>query len=81
MFQMVTGQLPFVGDSMAALMYKIANEEHPAPSSINPDLPRCVNIIINRALQKDVEKRYKTGKQMADDIGKCLKIMAAEGKS
>ena len=81
MFQMVTGQLPFVGDSMAALMYKIANEEHPAPSSINPDLPRCINVIINRALQKDVEKRYKTGKQMADDIGKCLRIIAAEGKS
>ena len=81
LFQMVTGQLPFAGDSMAALMYKIANEPHPAPQSINPDLPRCIGIIINRALYKDIEKRYKTGKQMADDITKCLRIMAAEGKS
>ena len=80
LFQMVTGQLPFVGDSMAALMFKIANDPHPAPESINPNLPRCIGIIINRALHKDVEKRYKTGKQMADDIGKCLKIIAAEGK-
>ncbi|MCK5263109.1 MAG: CHASE2 domain-containing protein, partial [Gammaproteobacteria bacterium] len=80
LFQMVTGQLPFVGDSMAALMYKIANEAHPAPESINPDLPRCIGVIINRALQKDTEKRYQTGKQMADDIAKCLRIMAAEGK-
>ena len=81
MFQMVTGQLPFVGDSMAALMYKIANEDHPNPISINPELPRCVGVIINRALQKDVEKRYQTGKQMADDIGKCLRIIAAEDKA
>ena len=66
---------------MATLMYKIANEPHPAPQSINPDLPRCIGIIINRALYKDIEKRYKTGKQMADDITKCLRIMAAEGKS
>lgn len=77
LFQMVTGQLPFRGDSMASLMYKIANEEHPAPESINPDLPRCVSVIIQRAMQKDVEKRYKTGKQMANDISKCLKIIAA----
>ncbi|MDH5611908.1 MAG: CHASE2 domain-containing protein [Gammaproteobacteria bacterium] len=81
LFQMVTGQLPFVGDSMAALMYKIANEAHPSPESINPSVPRCVSVIINRALQKDIEKRYQTGKQMADDIGKCLRIMAAEGKA
>ena len=81
LFQLVTGQLPFKGDSMAALMYKIANEAHPDPESINPDLPRCVSVIINRALQKDIEKRYQTGKQMAEDIGKCLKIMAAEGKA
>ena len=80
LFQMVTGQLPFVGDSMAALMYKIANEEHPAPESINPNLPRCVSVVIKRALQKDIEKRYQTGKQMADDIAKCLKIIASEGK-
>ena len=80
LFQMVTGQLPFAGDSMAALMYKIANEDHPTPESINPKLPRCVGIVIKRALQKDVEKRYQTGKHMADDIGKCLKIIAAEGK-
>jgi len=80
LFQMVTGQLPFTGDSMATLMYKIANEKHPAPESINPKVPRCVTIIINRAMEKDVEKRYKRGKQMVDDISKCLKIMEAEGK-
>ncbi len=81
LFQMVTGELPFKGDSMAALMYKIANEAHPAPESINPDLPRCVSIVINRALQKDIAKRYQTGKQMAEDIEKCLRIIAAEGKA
>ena len=79
LFQMVTGELPFKGDSMATLMYKIANEAHPTPQDINPDVPRCITVLINRALEKDVEKRYKTGELMAEDIGKCMKILAAEG--
>ena len=81
LFQMVTGHLPFSGDSMASLMYQIANEEHPNPASINPNVPRCVTIIINRALAKDVKKRYQRGREMVHDITKCLKIMKAEGKN
>ena len=80
LFQMVTGKLPFTGDSMASLMYKIANEAHPAPESINPEVPRCVTVIINRAMAKDVEKRYQRGNQMVADINKCLKILEVEKK-
>jgi serine/threonine-protein kinase len=78
LFQMVTGKLPFTADSITSLMYKIANEKHPAPQSINPNIPRCVAIIINRAMEKDTSKRYERGKNMVTDITKCLKIMAAE---
>jgi serine/threonine-protein kinase len=81
LFQLVTGRLPFQGDSMATLMYKIANENHPAADSIRPDLPRCVSIVINRALAKDREKRYQTGAQMASDIRKCAQIVAKTNKA
>jgi len=81
LFQLVTGRLPFQGDSMATLMYKIANENHPAADSIRPDLPRCVSIVINRALAKDREKRYQTGAQMASDIRKCAQIVAKTKKA
>jgi eukaryotic-like serine/threonine-protein kinase len=81
MFQMMTGRLPFQGDSMATLMYKIANEEHPSADSIRPDLPRCITIIINRALAKERKKRYQTGEQMASDIAKCRQIAAKMKKA
>lgn len=81
LFQMVTGRLPFQGESMATLMYKIANEEHPAPDSIRPELPRCITVVINRTLVKDVEKRYQTGGQMAADIRKCMQIIAQTPKA
>ena len=78
LYQLVTGELPFKGESMANLMFRITNEKHASPESVNPDLPRCICIIINRALEKDTDKRYKTGQQMAQDISKCQKIIAAE---
>lgn len=81
MFQLMTGRLPFQGDSMATLMYKIANEPHPKPDSIRPELPRCVSVIISRALAKEPKKRYQTGAQMAADLRKCLQIIAQQKKN
>ena len=75
MFQFMTGRLPFQGDSMASLMYKIANTPHPKPESIRAELPRCVSVVINRALTKDPAKRYQSGAQMAADLRKCLQII------
>ena len=80
LFHLVTGELPFKGEPMATLVYQITNQQHPTPTSINPNVPRCVCTIINRAMEKDLEKRYKTGMQMATDIVKCQKIIAAELK-
>ena len=76
LYQMVTGKLPFSGESMATLMYKIANEPHQDIAELKPDLARqrpCLSDIINRALQKDVTKRYQTGADMARDIQACAK--------
>jgi len=80
MFQFMTGRLPFQGDSMASLMYKIANTPHPKPESIRAELPRCVSVVINRALTKEPEKRYQSGAQMAADLRKCLQIITQKKK-
>jgi serine/threonine-protein kinase len=75
-YQMITGKLPFQGDSMATLMYKIANEAHTEVTTLRPDLATqrpCVSAIINRALEKDPTKRYQTGADMARDIQRCAK--------
>lgn len=74
LFQLATGELPFKADSMATLMYKIANEPHPDPSTIRKGLPRCITIIINRAMAKSIDKRYQKASQMASDLRKCAQI-------
>jgi len=72
LYQMVTGQLPFKGDSMAALMYKIANEPHESVKTLNPELPQCLSDIVDRMLDKDMEKRYPRGAEIATDIRQCM---------
>jgi len=79
LYQMTSGTLPFTGDSMTTLMYKIANEPHLGIFEIKPDLQRrkpCIAAIIDKALQKDAAKRYQTGAELAKDIQTCAKQVA-----
>ncbi len=70
-FQLVTGELPFIGDSMANLMYKISTEKHPDVRMFRPELSSCVTKIIDLALQKDVDKRFQSGEKMALAFRRC----------
>jgi eukaryotic-like serine/threonine-protein kinase len=72
LYQMLSGQLPFVGDSMAQLMYKIANEPYVDIKTVKPGLQDCLVVIIDRALAKDIEQRYQTGAEFASDLRACL---------
>jgi len=77
LYQLATGHLPFKGDSMATLMYRIANEAHPDPVTLRPELPPCLRAIIDRALHKSVEERYQRGGEMARDLRACAGRLAA----
>jgi eukaryotic-like serine/threonine-protein kinase len=72
LYQMASGKLPFVGDSMAQLMFKIANEQQEDIRTVNPALPACLSDIINKALAKNIEERYQTGADMARDLKACM---------
>ena len=71
MYQLLCGKLPFTGDSMAQLMFRIASEPHVDIMTIRPDLPPCLAEIIDKSLSKKVTDRYQSGAEMADAIRKC----------
>ena len=71
LYQLACGKLPFEGDSMAQLMYRIANEPHTDILSIRPDLPPCLVAIINKSLAKRIEDRYANGAEMAEALRQC----------
>jgi serine/threonine-protein kinase len=77
LYQLCSGQLPFVGESMAQLMFKIASDPHPDIRGVVPGLPDCVGQVIDRVLVKDPEKRYQTGGELARDLRACLATLKA----
>lgn len=74
LYQMLSGELPFNGDSMANLMYNITNEKHPDIRRYK-NLPECVSKIINKALQKEAEARFQSGEQMAAAMKRCIPMI------
>jgi len=76
LFQLLTGSLPFKADSMATLMFKIANEQHTNVCAVRADLPPQIDAVVNRALQKTAEARYSTGSEMARDLRAVLSTLS-----
>jgi eukaryotic-like serine/threonine-protein kinase len=72
LFQMLTGLLPFRGDSMAELMYKIGNEEAPDVRVLRAELPERLATVVALALCKQPEGRYQTGEQFAAALRSVL---------
>lgn len=74
-YQLLAGVAPFRGDSMATLMFKIANEAHAPVTEHRPDLAEklpCMAAIIDRALAKDPEQRFQSGQEFAAAIKSCI---------
>ncbi len=67
LFQLVAGQLPFSGADNV-LMNKILNEPAPRLESIRPGLPASLELIVDRALAKNLDERYPTAEEMAADL-------------
>ncbi|MCW5622736.1 MAG: protein kinase, partial [Burkholderiales bacterium] len=71
LYQLCCGALPFKGDSMAQLMYRIANESPADPLSLNPALPDGLLEVLLRALAKRKEERFQSGAEMAEALRAC----------
>jgi serine/threonine-protein kinase len=77
LFEFLTGEKPFTGESVATLVYQISSAQHQSPKEINHDLPDDVVAIIDKALQKDPAQRYQRASQMAADIRAALAKLSA----
>jgi eukaryotic-like serine/threonine-protein kinase len=80
LFQMLAGVLPFRGDSMAELMYKIANEEAPDIRIIRAEIPQKLADVVATSLSKRPETRYQDGEQFARDLRAALDSTNVQSK-
>src|ERR1700676_430157 len=68
LYEMVTGEKPFPGQSITTVIYKIVNEDPIPPRQLNPSIHPGLNAIVLRALSKDPETRYQSCREMLDDL-------------
>src|SRR3989440_1198043 len=66
LFQMVVGQVPFSGETPIAVYWKQIRDEPPLPSQINPAIPRSIERVILRALEKQPSRRYQTANELVE---------------
>jgi len=79
MYEMLVGTRPFRGDSMATLMFQIANEPHPDIREHRSELPESLAKLIDHMLAKDPETRIANGAEVVRGIVQCLRDLTAKG--
>jgi len=79
MYEMLCGVRPFRGDSMATLMFQIANEPHPDIREHNDQITERTAKLLDHMLAKDPEMRILNGAAVIKEIIQCLHEMSAKG--
>lgn len=72
LFEILTGEPPFKGDSPVAVAYQHVREDPALPSSVNPDIPRELDSVILKAMSKNPANRYQSAAEMRSDLVRVL---------
>ena len=72
LYEMVTGIVPFEGESAVSVALKHIQEKVTPPGEINPDIPKSIRYIIRHAIEKDTGKRYHDAGEMLADLQRAL---------
>jgi eukaryotic-like serine/threonine-protein kinase len=68
LYELLTGQPPFTGDSALAVAYQHVGETPKTPSSVTPDIPEVLDRVVLKALAKDRNDRYSDAAHMRADL-------------
>ena len=72
LYALLTSRAPFVGESQADTIKQVINKEPVAPRVLNPGLPRDLETICLKCLNKERHERYGTAQLLADDLAAFL---------
>lgn len=72
LYQMLTGKLPFLGESPISVALKHLQEPFEEPRKVNSLIPQSVENVILKSMRKNPAERYQSAKEMLDDLETCL---------
>jgi serine/threonine protein kinase/tetratricopeptide (TPR) repeat protein len=73
LYEMMTGRIPFEGDSALSIALKHKTEVPPDPREINAQIPEDLSRVILRCMEKDKEKRYQNAEELLSELSKIEK--------
>jgi serine/threonine-protein kinase len=79
LYEMITGEKPFPGQSITTVIYKIVNEEPVPPWQINPSIHPGISAAVMRALAKEPEDRYQSCRELLEDLRNYRAVGGVEG--
>jgi serine/threonine-protein kinase len=68
LFELLTGKVPFTGETPVEIAMKHLSQVPPAPSSIRSEIPHDLDLVVLRALAKEPADRYRSAKEMDRDL-------------
>lgn len=74
-YEMLTGRHPFAAPDAATILVNIAQKSPPAPSSMNPELPKMVDFVLSRALTKTIDRRTESAAKFISDLRRCRRLV------
>ncbi|MBA9002219.1 Stk1 family PASTA domain-containing Ser/Thr kinase [Thermomonospora cellulosilytica] len=75
LYELLTGQPPFTGDSPVAIAYQHVREEPVPPSQVDPAIPQWCDSIVLKAMAKDPNHRYQSAAEFRADLQRAMQGM------
>ena len=72
LYQLLTGRPPFMAETLTQTLRLVADTEAVSPGILNPSLPRDLNTICTKCLEKDPQRRYASAQELAEELGRFL---------
>jgi serine/threonine protein kinase len=80
LYELITLHQPFSGKDVAVILRNILQKDPPTPTKLNPRVPRDLETIVLKAMEKDPDKRYQSAEELGDDLRRFMNFEAISAR-